>query len=89
MEVFEQNRVVIGSRVADGGVSLEDLDRVIEYQFHGGSRRQELQRAGRLMHGSEVGEHIVQMTDQEYEKFSQRLYDLEGKGMDIRLERRG
>lgn len=40
------------------------------------------------MHGSDVGEHIVQMTDQEYEKFSQRLYSLEEKGMDIRLERR-
>jgi len=88
MEIFEENRVVIGSRVADEGVSLENLDRVIEYQFHGSSRRQELQRAGRVMHGSDVGEHIVQMTDQEYEKFSQRLYSLEEKGMDIRLERR-
>lgn len=88
MEIFNENRVVIGSRVADEGVSLEDLDRVIEYQFHGGSRRQELQRAGRVMHGPDVGQHIVQMTDREYEKFSRRLYSLEEKGMDIRFERR-
>lgn len=88
MEIFNDNRVVIGSRVADEGLSLEDLDRVIEYQFHGGSRRQELQRAGRVMHGPDVGEHIVQMTDKEYKKFSRRLYSLEEKGMQIRIERR-
>lgn len=89
METFRENRVVIGSRVADEGISLEDLDRVIEYQFHGGSRRQELQRAGRVMHGTDgVGHHIVQMTDAEYESYSQRLYSLEEKGMDIRVERR-
>lgn len=89
MDIFRDNRVVIGSRVADEGLSLDDLDRVIEYQFHGGSRRQELQRAGRVMHSGGVGQHIVQMTDDEYEKYGRRLYSLEEKGMDIRLERRG
>lgn len=89
MDILRDNRVVIGSRVADEGVSLENLDRVIEYQFHGGSRRQELQRAGRVMHGTGgTGQHIVQMTDDEYENFGNRLYSLEEKGMDIRVERR-
>lgn len=89
LDIIANNRVVIASRVADEGISIADLDRVIEYQFHGSSRRQELQRAGRVMHGAGVGHHIVQMTDEEYNKFSRRLYSLEEKGIDIRLERRG
>lgn len=89
MDTFRDNNVIIGSRVADEGLSLDELDRVIEYDFHGASRRQELQRAGRVMHSESIGQHIVQMTDQEYDKFSERLYSLEEKGIDIRLERRG
>lgn len=50
--------------------------------------RPELQRAGRVMHSESIGQHIVQMTDEEYEKYSRRLYSLGEKGMDIRLERR-
>lgn len=88
MDLFRDHNVVIGSRVADEGLSLDDLDRVIEYDFHGGSRRQELQRAGRVMHSDSIGQHIVQMTDEEHEKYGRRLYSLEEKGMDIRLERR-
>lgn len=88
MDIFRDHNVVIGSRVADEGLSLDELNRVIEFDFHGGSRRQELQRAGRVMHSDGIGQHIVQMTDNEHEKFGQRLYSLEEKGMDIRLERR-
>jgi len=88
MDLFRNNRVVIGSRVADEGLSLDDLDRVIEHDFHGGSRRQELQRAGRVMHSDGIGQHIIQMTDDEYEDFGGRLYSLEEKGMDIQFIRR-
>lgn len=88
MDTFRDHNVVIGSRVADEGLSLDELDRVIEYDFHGSSRRQELQRAGRVMHSDSIGKHIVQMTDAEYEKYSKRLYSLEEKGIDIRLVRR-
>ncbi|PSQ46491.1 hypothetical protein BRD12_08260 [Halobacteriales archaeon SW_12_67_38] len=58
MDTFEQNQVMIGSRVADEGLSLTELDVVIEIDFHGGSRRQEAQRYGRAMHGESTGEHI-------------------------------
>lgn len=88
LDIIRDNRVTVVSRVGDEGLSLDDLDRVVEYKFHGGSRRQELQRAGRVMHSDGIGQHIVQMTDQEFEKFGQRLYSLEEKGMDIRVERR-
>lgn len=88
MDIFRDNRVVIGSRVADEGVSLDKLDRVIEYDFHGGSRRQELQRAGRVMHSDGIGQHIIQMTDDEYDDYGSRLYSLEEKGMNIEFVRR-
>lgn len=88
METFENNRVVIGSRVADEGLSLDELDVVIEYDFHGGSRRQEAQRYGRVMHGDSTGEHIILMTDAEYDDFGQRLMALEEQGINIIPERR-
>lgn len=88
MEMFRENTTVIASRVADEGMSLDELDRVIEFDFHGGSRRQELQRAGRIMHTDGVGEHIIQMTDEEYESHGKRLYSLEEKGIDIEFIRR-
>lgn len=88
LDIFQENKIVIASRVADEGVSLDQLDQVIEYMFHGSSRRQELQRAGRLMHTEGIGKHIVQMTDSEFESYSDRLYSLEEKGIEIQLERR-
>lgn len=88
MQKFENNHVVIGSRVADEGLSLDELDVVIEYDFHGRSRRQETQRYGRAMHGNSTGEHLIMMTDAEYDKYSQRLMALEEKGIKIAPERR-
>jgi len=87
MEKLRENRVIIASRVADEGVSLEDLDIVIEYDFLYGSRRQEAQRAGRVMHGESKGEHIVMMTEEELNKYEKRLYSLEEQGFRIRFER--
>lgn len=80
--------MVIGSRVADEGLSLESLDVVVEYDFHGESRRQEAQRYGRVMHGETEGEHVILMTDAEYEDHSKRLLSLEEQGVRIVPERR-
>jgi len=89
MDTFRDNRVVISSRVGDEGLSLDDIDVVVEYDFHGGSRRQEAQRVGRVMHGEgDRGEHIILMTDEEYENHGNRLYSLEEQGFNIRFERR-
>lgn len=93
MDIARDNRVVIGSRVFDEGLSLDTLDTVIEYDFHGGSKRQEAQRVGRVLHRDsegedDDGEHIVQMTQEELEKFEQRLYSLESQGFKIRYENR-
>ncbi|MBD3171966.1 hypothetical protein GF326_05795 [Candidatus Bathyarchaeota archaeon] len=88
MEILTENRVVIASRVADEGVSLPDLDVVVEYDFLYGSRRQEAQRAGRVMHGKSEGEHIILMTEDELTRYEKRLYSLEEQGFRIRYERR-
>lgn len=90
LEVFRNNRVTVSSRVGDEGMSLPEVSRVVEYSFHGGSRRQELQRAGRVMHNDDEntnGEHIVLMTDEEHEKYGNRLYSLEEKGFNIQYHR--
>jgi len=47
---IEENKVVCVSRVADLGVSIKDLQRIVEVDFLFGSRQQELQRTGRLAH---------------------------------------
>jgi DNA excision repair protein ERCC-3 len=87
MEKFDDNRVVVSSRVGDEGLS-KDIHAVVEYDFHGSSRRQEAQRAGRVMHGEGEGKHIIMMTDEEFEKYESRLYSLEEQGFDIQHERR-
>lgn len=74
------------SRVGDEGISLENLERVIEFAFLFGSRRQELQRLGRLFHSSFQGEHIILMTRDEYALYRKRLFSLYEKGMDVNIE---
>jgi DNA excision repair protein ERCC-3 len=51
LDIIKDHRVVVASRVADEGMSIPSLDWTIEHDFLGGSRRQELQRSGRVMHG--------------------------------------
>jgi DNA excision repair protein ERCC-3 len=88
MQTLRDHRVVIGSRVADEGVSLEELDLVVEFDFHGSSRRQEIQRYGRVMHGDGESGYIIQMTDDEYQRSGDRLMALEEKGVRVVPERR-
>lgn len=88
IETIRNNRIVLASRVADEGLSIKDLDTVIEFDFLYGSRRQEAQRAGRVMHGEGEGEHIVMMTEEEFSKYDKRLFSLEEQGFKIRFERR-
>ncbi len=87
LDVLEENQVVIVSRVGDEGLSLPGLETVIEYDFFGGSRRQELQRVGRVMHGRTGGRHILLMTDGEHAKYENRLMSLHEQGITIRYKR--
>lgn len=83
LEIIRKNQTAIVSRVGDEGLSVHDIERVIEIDFLYGSRRQEAQRVGRLLHSQEPGQHIVLMTDGEFERFEKRFYSLYEKGFKI------
>jgi DNA excision repair protein ERCC-3 len=90
METILNNPTVIVSRVGDEGVSLPDIERVIEVSWLGGSRRQELQRTTRLLHSEkEEQEHHVLMTLEEYLRDRKRLFSIMDKGFKIVLHREG
>jgi DNA excision repair protein ERCC-3 len=78
------------SRVGDEGISLPDISRIIEISWLHGSRRQELQRFTRLLHGQGTqGEAHIIMTGQEYETDHKRLFSIMDKGFKIVLHRQG
>ncbi len=85
-KALKKDGFVILSRVGDEGVSLPEIQRVIEYDYLFGSRRQEAQRAGRLFHATEEGEHIILMTLDEYQKYKKRMYSLIEKGIEVKIE---
>jgi DNA excision repair protein ERCC-3 len=87
LEIIKESDVTIVSRVGDEGMSIPDIERVIEFDFLFGSRRQEGQRMGRLFHGTGKGEHIILMTENEYEDHSKRLYAITEKGFRIEVVR--
>ena len=84
-KILEENPVVVVSRVGDEGVSVRDLERVIEVAFLYGSRMQEAQRFGRLLHSSRETEHIIIMTHEEYDRYGKRLHSIVEKGFKIQL----
>ena len=84
LETINKNLVTVVSRVGDEGISIKDLERTIEVEFLGGSRRQEAQRAYRLLHSvkPEIS-HTIIMTVQELDQFSRRFLALEEKGFQV------
>jgi len=82
---IEENKVVCVSRVADLGVSIKDLQRVIEVDFLFGSRQQELQRTGRLLHADKPERHDIIMTEGEMQKYGKRLWALQEKGFTVKI----
>lgn len=87
LQLIENNKVVVVSRVADLGVSVKDLQQIIEIDFLFGSRQQELQRTGRLMHSLEKDvRHDIIMTEQELQSYGKRLWALQEKGFSIKIK---
>lgn len=85
-----KNPAAVVSRVADEGVSLPEIEMVIEASWLYGSRRQELQRFTRLLHSQKaVGEHHILMTLDEYLHDRKRLFSIMDKGFDVRIHREG
>jgi hypothetical protein len=86
LETVMGERVVAISKIGDCGLSLPELNRVVELSFHGGARAQSLQRYGRLLHGRDGVEHTVLMTLRELSLYAKRLTALEERGCRIRIQ---
>ena len=91
LEAIQSAPVSVISRVGDEGVSLPDIERVIEMNWLFGSRRQELQRFTRLLHGQSgaEGEHHILMTVDEYLHDRKRLFSVMDKGFKLEIHREG
>jgi DNA excision repair protein ERCC-3 len=88
LEVIRSSSTVVVSRVGDEGISIPDLERVIEVAFLGRSRRQEAQRFGRLMHSQQrEPQHIIIMTEREFKEYQRRLYAITERGFRIDIVR--
>lgn len=88
LEILAKSQAAIVSRVGDEGVSLPDIERVIEVSFLFGSKMQESQRYGRLMHSkSRDLEHIIIMTEDEYQAYGKRLNAITERGFGIEVFR--
>ncbi|AFU58889.1 putative type III restriction protein Res [Candidatus Nitrososphaera gargensis Ga9.2] len=76
-ELVRKHPRFIASRIFDEGIDLPDIKNIIEIDFLGGSRRQQLQRVGRLMHSVlEGAEYHLLMSPEELAKYGKRLYGL-------------
>jgi len=90
LDTIKDAPVSVISRVGDEGVSLPDIERVIEMNWLFGSRRQELQRFTRLLHGQKgEGEHHIIMTLDEYQHDRKRLFSIMDKGFKVEIRREG
>jgi DNA excision repair protein ERCC-3 len=83
LKTISESKVAVVSRVGDEGLSVPTLTKTIEVDFLGGSRRQEAQRVGRLLHAEKKGEHLCLMTRVEFDKFEHRFLALEEKGFKV------
>lgn len=90
LEMVEKHKRLIVSRVFDEGISLPELRTVVEYDMLFGSRRQEAQRAGRLLHSVYEGtEYHIIMTPEELERYGKRLQSLYARDFEIKLVKEG
>ncbi len=86
LEPLKEQNVIVASRVADYGVSIQNLEHIVEADFLFGSVRQEIQRGGRLMHSlARVRRHDVLFTEDEYFRHRKRLSGLMAKGFKINV----
>jgi len=83
LEIVRNAQTCVVSRVGDEGLSIPDLERVIEVAFLFGSRMQESQRFGRLMHSAKDAQHIILMTKKEFDRYQKRLRAIIQRGFKI------
>jgi len=84
LNTLEENKVNVVSRVMDYGISIKDLKHIIEADFLFGSRKQQLQRTGRLLHSlSKDSRHDILFTSNEFNNYKKRLFGLIEKGFKL------
>jgi len=87
LEIIQESDACVVSRVGDEGISVPNLERIIEVAFLFGSRMQESQRFGRLMHSAKKAQHIIIMTEQEFQAYQKRLNAILERGFQIEYVR--
>ncbi|MDP9287867.1 MAG: DEAD/DEAH box helicase family protein [Thermoproteota archaeon] len=86
IEALNKHKRFICSRIFDEGMDIPDVKNIIEIDFLGGSRRQQLQRVGRLMHSLIDGvEYHLLMSPEELQKYERRLYGLYSRQFKVNL----
>jgi len=85
MEKAREQTVFVASRVMDLGVSLKDLEHIVEIDFLYGSRQQEVQRTGRLLHSLKGAQHDILMTKEELDLYGKRLHALVERGFKVNV----
>jgi len=86
LDVMRESHSFVASSVFTEGISIHDLDHIIEIDFHFGSRREELQLTGRLMHSKSKNKvHDIIMTQAEYDRYKKRILVLEEKGFHVKI----
>jgi DNA excision repair protein ERCC-3 len=76
-KAIDKYKRFICSRIFDEGMDIPDVKNIIELDFLGGSKRQQLQRVGRIMHSLIDGsEYHLLMSPDELQKYEKRLYGL-------------
>jgi len=71
--IINQSIITFVSRVGDEGIAIDNIERTIEVGYHGKSKRQAIQRAGRgqaseiALKSNKTVKHIIIMTDEEFD----------------------
>ena len=77
-----------GRGEGDEGISISDNDTIIEVDFLYGSRMQQSQRSGRLLHSQkEATNHYILMTEEELTRYGKRLLALYERGYRVNIVR--
>ncbi|MBA7618738.1 hypothetical protein ES703_26070 [subsurface metagenome] len=88
LEILRKEPVVVVSRVGDLGVSIKDLEHLVEADFLMGSRTQELSRSTRLFHSmAKIKRHDILFTEDEFYLYRKRLHGLVERGFKINVQR--
>lgn len=86
LQLIQQSFSFVASKTLEHGLSIKDLEHIIEVDFQFGGRQEQTQRTGRLLHSeAKLKIHDIIMTKDEFERYGKRLYGLFEKGFQPKL----